>query len=258
MVKVINDLTGMQFGLLTVVRQTEDYISPSGKHMARWLCKCSCKEQKEVEVVGGSLKSGSTQSCGCLQKERVAQSNSTKHNYKKYNNEFDLSGEYGVLWLNGIGTEKILFDLEDAEIIMKHQWCLDGDKYVATRIGKKLYRMHQLLGYANHDHKNKNKFDNRKDNLRPATHQENCRNRPLSTKNTSSVIGVGRMRDKWYARIWIDGKLKHLGVFNDKEDAIKVRLTSEAECFGEFAPQIDLFQKYNISFGSKECNVEED
>lgn len=102
-----------------------------------------------------------------------------------------------------------------------------------------------LLG-SKYDHVNKNKLDNRKSNLRVATHQENCRNRPKQTNNTSGVTGVGLTAGKWYARIWIDGKLKHLGLFENKEDAIKARLNAEATYFGAFAPQIGMFEKYSI------------
>lgn len=56
------DLTGMRFGLLTVIRRVEDYISPSGNRTPQWLCKCDCGT--EVVVAGNSLRSGATKSCG--------------------------------------------------------------------------------------------------------------------------------------------------------------------------------------------------
>lgn len=61
------DLTGRTFGRLTVLGPAEDYVSPGGSHISRWLCRCECGNQ--VTVLGGSLKSGSTRSCGCLRKE---------------------------------------------------------------------------------------------------------------------------------------------------------------------------------------------
>ena len=51
MVKVRENMTGWvmsEHGVpdsrLTVIQQTEDYIRPDGRHEARWLCECSCKE----------------------------------------------------------------------------------------------------------------------------------------------------------------------------------------------------------------------
>ena len=37
-----------------------------------------------------------------------------------------------------------------------------------------------------------------------------------------------------------------LGYYNNKDDAIKSRLTAEQKYFGRFAPQRDLFEKYSI------------
>lgn len=56
------DLAGMKFGNLTAIR-------PCGKKNNRtvWLCKCDCGN--EIEVVGTSLSSGNTKSCGCLTKK---------------------------------------------------------------------------------------------------------------------------------------------------------------------------------------------
>ena len=69
MVKVKEDLTGKKFGKLTVLHQIEDYIKPSGKKVAQWLCECDCQEHNKVIVRGIYLKSGHTQSCGCLRVE---------------------------------------------------------------------------------------------------------------------------------------------------------------------------------------------
>lgn len=61
------DLTGQTFGRLTVLGPAEDYVSPGGRHILRWLCRCECGNQ--VAVLGQSLKSGDTRSCGCLKKK---------------------------------------------------------------------------------------------------------------------------------------------------------------------------------------------
>ena len=68
------DLTGHRFGRLVVIR--EYGRSKYGKIM--WLCRCDCGG--EVVVTSGNLCSGNTQSCGCLQRERV-----TKHGFANEN-----------------------------------------------------------------------------------------------------------------------------------------------------------------------------
>ncbi len=51
MVKVKESLVGKQFGRLTVIEQVEDYVSPKGKHRAKYSCKCTCCDDKYVTVM---------------------------------------------------------------------------------------------------------------------------------------------------------------------------------------------------------------
>lgn len=57
------DLSGQQFGRLTVIKEAARHSNGS----VRWLCKCTCGN--EVIVSRHDLRDGSTQSCGCLQTE---------------------------------------------------------------------------------------------------------------------------------------------------------------------------------------------
>lgn len=68
------DLTGQRFGRLTVLERAEN--TPSGQ--ARWLCCCNCGNLKVIR--GQSLRSGITQSCGCLRQERLLAANTTHGN----------------------------------------------------------------------------------------------------------------------------------------------------------------------------------
>ena len=70
------DLTGRVFGRLTVLYRAEDYISSSNKHHTKWHCRCECGN--EVNVLSSKLKDGSTQSCGCYQRERASAANKTR------------------------------------------------------------------------------------------------------------------------------------------------------------------------------------
>ena len=65
------DLTGLKFGRLTV-RQ----FAGQDRHGNRlWLCDCACGGT--VTVIKGSLSSGRTRSCGCLQREFIVRRNTT-------------------------------------------------------------------------------------------------------------------------------------------------------------------------------------
>lgn len=73
MVQVKDDLTGQRIEgtMLVVIKQVEDYITPStGKHIARWLVQCDCGS-KPFEINGINLKYGRTKSCGCLRREQL-------------------------------------------------------------------------------------------------------------------------------------------------------------------------------------------
>ena len=60
------DLTGKQFGRLTVIER--DFDKKDKSRQAWWKCKCSCG--KEISVRSHCLISGNTQSCGCYRKEQ--------------------------------------------------------------------------------------------------------------------------------------------------------------------------------------------
>jgi len=77
------------------------------------------------------------------------------------------------------------------------------------------------------DHINHNKSDNRWDNLRAVSHIENGRNQSKHTTNTSGYTGVYKVKCKYMARIYVDGKYKNLGTYDDIEDARDARIYAE-------------------------------
>ncbi len=97
-------------------------------------------------------------------------------------------------------------------------------------------RMHNLItGQPYIDHVNGNGLDNRRVNLRQATHIQNMRNRRTGSNNTSGFKGVGLHRGRWQARIWVAGSMKSLGLFATPEMAARAYDAAAVELFGEFA-----------------------
>lgn len=86
------------------------------------------------------------------------------------------------------------------------------------------------------DHINGIGTDNRVSNLRIVDHAENSRNCRLSSRNQSGVTGVSlrKATAKWYVRISQNGRVKRLGTFENKDDAIAARKAAEIE-FGYHA-----------------------
>jgi hypothetical protein len=88
------------------------------------------------------------------------------------------------------------------------------------------------------DHRNGDGLDNRRGNLRLASHAENQHNQKLSRiNNTSGYKGVtwSKERRKWRAQIGVDGKTHYLGYYNNKLDAARTYNAAAEKLFGPFA-----------------------
>ncbi len=87
------------------------------------------------------------------------------------------------------------------------------------------------------DHIDRNRANDKIDNLRPATQSQNMANTGASPNNTSGVKGVGMCNatKRWRAQIHIGGKCINLGRYIEKSEAAKVRQLAEVKYFGEFA-----------------------
>jgi len=107
----------------------------------------------------------------------------------------------------------------------------------SRRDGKRLgVYMHTLLtGWPYVDHIDGNGLDNRRQNLRAATHSKNMMNRGPQSNNTSGFKGVCRNRLKWRAQIGLDGRHIHLGTFATPQEAAHAYDAAAVELFGEYA-----------------------
>lgn len=235
---------GVPDSRLTVIKRAENYVDPSGKKSAQWLCECSCPEHNQVVATTANIKRGSVKSCGCLAREVSAQlliGNSYGQKNKKYN-QYDLTGEYGIGYTSK--GEEFYFDIEDYNLIKDYCWNIH-DGYVTTILyegSQRTYvKMHRLIMNARPgaviDHKKHKTNDNRKEYLRNADNTTNHRNHEIYSNNTSGVTGVtwDEESGKWRARLWMRGKMYHLGRFDNFEDAVAARKSAEEKYFGEFS-----------------------
>lgn len=72
------DLTGQKFGRLTVLHEE----NPRTTKEIKWTCQCDCG--KIVNIRGYDLRSGKTQSCGCLRNERIREAVGNKLEGQKF------------------------------------------------------------------------------------------------------------------------------------------------------------------------------
>jgi hypothetical protein len=113
------------------------------------------------------------------------------------------------------------------------------DGYLSIMLNSKLYKSHRLSflyqeGYFPEnqvDHMDRNRSNNKWDNLREASSMCNQQNCNISKNNTSGVTGVSwkKRSNKWESRIMINSKYKHLGYFLNFNDAVRARYQAEID-----------------------------
>ena len=207
---VLEDLSGKVFGRLTV-------ISFNGRSGSQYLWNCQCECGKTNTPSRSSLVSGKSKSCGCLARERSAESQ-TKHGkskdrvYKIYigmkkrcnNKNSSNFKNYGAKGIKLCSRWEDSFDnfFEDM-----------GDGY---RDNLTIDRIDGEKGYS-------------KDNCRWATMQVQNSNKGKTKANKSGVVGVHfcKVRKKWLAKITKNREVSILGSFEDFNDAVKARREAE-------------------------------
>jgi hypothetical protein len=88
------------------------------------------------------------------------------------------------------------------------------------------------------DHKNRDSRDNRRANLRVATHTQNARNRVKINKKCSSIykgVFLHKHHKKWGCQINVGKKSIHLGYFDNELEAAKCYDEAAKKYHGEFA-----------------------
>lgn len=117
-------------------------------------------------------------------------------------------------------------DISDFVVLNEFNWGLSVNGYVYRDVnGVRIY-MHRLILDGNEiDHINRDKLDNRKENLRSVTHQQNMQNASRTRGNyTSKYRGVSwsKERSKWVAKATLNGKQFPLGRYDSEAEANEV------------------------------------
>ena len=124
------------------------------------------------------------------------------------------------------------------------RWKVCGHKpihstgYGRVGINGKLYLAHRLIWLLTYrtwpkfiDHIDRNLMNNRIDNLRSATRQENNHNRGMNKNSSSGYPGVSFFKrdNKWMAYIRVNSKQIFLGYFDTPEEAFTAYMLAKIE-----------------------------
>jgi len=114
---------------------------------------------------------------------------------------------------------------------------VDGRQYLANRLA--WLWVHGEWPENHTDHIDGDRANNRIRNLRKATSAQNVNNAAKRRRNTSGIKGVywSSIRRKWVAQIGLNGSVKNLGGFANKDDAARAREAAEIEHHREFRYQ---------------------
>ena len=120
----------------------------------------------------------------------------------------------------------------------------DHHRYLRVRVCGKVYALHRMVflwqnGYLPKivDHIDNDRSNNKIENLREATQQQNCLNRVAHKNNRSGYKNVfwDSKSNKWCVLVNVFGKRKTIGRFEDLELAELVAYEARVKFHGEFA-----------------------
>lgn len=134
--------------------------------------------------------------------------------------------------------DKFIIDRDDFDEVSQYTWNVGNRGYVLANINGKTVMLHKFIAGISLmiDHKDLNKLNCRRNNLRPCTDQQNKCNMSLRCNNTSGHKGVKyNQKDKlWRASITRNGKYIYLGGYKTFEQAVAARDAKTLELDGEF------------------------
>ena len=145
------------------------------------------------------------------------------------------------------GYEAVI-DAADVHLVDGFNWYAntDGHTVYAQRGAyangaQKTTRLHRVLmgvhGDLLVDHIDGDGLNNRRSNLRVATHAQNQRNQRLVKRNSSGFKGVSWDKEErnWLAQIRVDGNSRKLGRYKTPEQAHAAYCAASLKIYGEFA-----------------------
>lgn len=159
---------------------------------------------------------------------------------RKYINNYIIKDKYSILQIIGENKNiEVLIDTEDIEKLKPYSWRINEKGYIVSDIRRRKVRIHNFIldrDTSNSkivcDHINRNKLDNRKENLRIITQKENNLNRSVidnakyycyrKDRNNFYVYNVGYFNTELEAKeavLNVRNINKHVGLTSYQKNA---------------------------------------
>lgn len=210
------DLKDQRYGNITVVERVEDIGSDTA-----WLCQCDCGNYEVFRT------------------EYIRDKNFSGHCKECIKNKYEFKEDYVI----GYDYKNIefYFDIVDYEKIKLYSWNVGDEDYVSAEVNDEIIKLSRYILdiYDENiivDHIDGNPRNNRRNNLRQCTKQENSFNRKVHKNSITGITGVAwhSRQNMWQARIGYNYERIHLGYYDKFEDAVLARLEAEYKYFGEY------------------------
>lgn len=131
----------------------------------------------------------------------------------------------------------VFFDEGDLELFNSHTWNVSikgKNKYLSTDIKRQKKYFHRMVMKEPKnrivDHIDNNGLNNRRNNLRIVTHQQNLMNMGKKSRGAS----FDKSRGLWASRICFNYKTFNLGRFKYKKDALEAYNVASLKIFKEY------------------------
>lgn len=181
-----------------------------------------------------------------LKSQTKSENNSLKECVLNFGGSHTPEADYKLISLTQ--GKFAVVDADDHEFLNQWDWYAQikrGTYYAVREIGKypnqKQVAMHRVImnpcDDEEIDHINHKGFDNRRQNMRICTRQQNQYNQKAQLNRTSIYKGVNWHKNvkKWQSRIKINGNGIHLGYFDNEIEAAKAYDKKALILFREFA-----------------------
>jgi hypothetical protein len=146
-----------------------------------------------------------------------------------------------------------VFEYNDGKLLRKvsnnqhkHVGWVNNSGYLQCEVGGVAFMLHRIIWEMHNgeipegfqiDHIDRNPLNNKLENLRIATQNQNQINSKTPKNNTTGYKGVlATPSGKFQARLGHNGKKLYLGLFNTAEEAAECVLENTRRLYGEFTP----------------------